>query len=165
MKPPISAPFGSPSTEEQNQQIFRVDFGRSFAGYFLIYFLILTPILLPVMAPIRGNNELFIFCGIIVFAALVSTTVGLFFPVKISPNGLRGSNFWGVKREVEWRKIKRARFSWFIFSYAILSTSQKRNFIWLPLCLSDPKGFTRAIENLAPADNPLRLFLEKRGSK
>lgn len=162
MKPPISDPFGSPP-ETQNHRIFRVDFWRAFVGYFCFFVLVLSPFLMSVLEPIRDDREIFVFPSILIGAALVSAALGLIYPVQISKSGLRGINSWGAKREVEWPEIQRARFVWLFHPYVIISTSRKRNFIWLPLYLSDQKGFARAVEEWAPEENPLRLWIQKRG--
>lgn len=162
MKPPIADPFESPPQLLGHRE-FRVDFLRSLVGYFCFHFLVLGPFLLTVLAPIRDDRKIFVFLASLIFAALISAAVGLLYPVKISPSGLRGTNYWCVKREVEWAEITRARFGWFVFSYALISTARKRNFIWLPLCLQDKKVFAQTVEEWAPADNPLRLWIQKRG--
>ncbi len=171
MKPPISDPFEAPDTSSpEDERIFRVRFWRCFLVSLLVglpvglSFLLILSIVIQsqFQEEIIGGAMVAGLIGGIVAGVLESLSMYWLTPVKVGTRGLKSSSFWSVSREVEWSQIHTARFFWLGLPYLLISTPQKRNFIWLPLILRDAKGFARAVEELAPADNPLRLLLQKR---
>lgn len=168
MKPPISDPFEAPRSGNNPEQwrIFRVQFWRYFVMTLAGALSWSLPLVWLLIANERAEDQRGAFMGGIgagaVATMLMSVIVFLLVPVKINRQKLKSTNFWGAGREIEWSQIAEVRFRWVLLPFAVISTPQKRNFIWIPLFLRDMKGFARAVEELAPADNQLRLFLQKR---
>lgn len=173
MKPPIADPIETGLLEE-GEQPFYLEFWGLLRRIFGTYLLTIGPffwaILLPVFHRSHGRTPphatltmLGIVVGVCFFAALVATAIGFSQPVRVSAHGLKGTNWVGLPREVAWAQIGAVRFFWLVLPYALLSTPQKRNFVWLPLILKDKERFARAVEKYTTSDNPLRLFLRKRG--
>lgn len=160
MKAPIADPF-APIFDSKNR-LFGVNLFKLFVNYGIIYLFLLAPILWLIVAPIRGHAKFWILLIGLLTATLFSALTGLIYTIEVSGEGLRGANAWGVKRIVVWDEITRARFAWLGLSYVLTSCSGKRSLLYIPLDLSDKKGFDRTVEETAPADNPLRLFLAKR---
>ncbi len=168
MKPPIAEPFGTPSVAS-NERVFRPDFWRSLMGYFLVFVVVLPPILWRIAPLVRRStllDPMVVLLAVVVAVSLMGATINLFYTVEVDQETLQGLNFWWTsKRKVRWNDMTRVRFFWFAFPCAVISTAKRSNFVWLPLFLSDSAGFARAVEELAPPGNPLRLWLKKRGYK
>lgn len=168
MKPPISDPFSAPDLScGEDGRIFRISFWRYFFLSLLAGLALVLPILLVANLDLPMGAQVGIAFGGIMGGSVAGllATMAMFWltPVKVGRRGLKSSSFWGVVREVEWSQIQAAKFLWLGLPYILISTPTKRNFIWLPLLLRDMKGFARAVEELAPAENPLRLWVQKRG--
>lgn len=169
MKPPISNPFGAPHTNDEPDQwrIFRVQFWRYFVMTLAGALAWSLPVVWLLIAGERAElQRAALVAGIAagLGATLVLSVITFcFMPARISCQGLKSFSFWGVSRQIEWAQIQNVRFRWFFLPYALISTPTQRNFIWLPLFLRDMNGFARAVEEWAPADNPLRLWVQKRG--
>lgn len=168
MKPPISDPFGAPSfsNEQEHWCLFRIQFWRYFVMTLAGSLAWSLPVCWLVLAGERAEvQRACLIAGIMagVVATLVMSIIMFWLaPAKMNRQKLKSTNFWGVGREIEWSQIVEVRFRWLFLPFAVISTSTKRNFIWLPLFLRDMKGFARAVEEWAPAGNPLRLCLQKR---
>ena len=162
MKPPISDPFEAPNFDDLITQDFAVDIRQGFVAALPLAASILLVCWL-ILADIPGYGK-FVFIVVTSFALLTSILISLFLMrIRVIKNGFRAPDVWGFSREIEWSQIKDARSRWLFCSYIVISTHQKRNAIWIPFFLRNPQGFARAVEEWAPADNPLRLFLQKRG--
>ncbi len=163
MKPPIPDPFEKPQIRvlESETRVFHLDLWRVFKGT-LPFMLLITLIVWAIVSPIRGYGKVvFAFASLSVSLAS-SILPALFFKIQVMEAGLKAPNAWYFSRVVNWADIRKVRYCWVFWSYLLISTPTKRDFIWLPLYLSDKKGFAQSIEEWAPEDNPLRLFLEKR---
>ncbi|MBW3638069.1 MAG: hypothetical protein KY445_16615 [Armatimonadetes bacterium] len=169
MKPPISDPFEAPDSNlpSEETKFFRYRFWP----YFLSTLSAILSLSLPTICLISIGGEPWIRATMLLgsttacalYTLLVTWAVSIFQPVKLNCWAIHAPSIWGNRREIEWAQIQEVRYFWLFYPFALISTPQKRNFIWLPLILRDMKGFARAVEEWAPADNPLRLFLQKRG--
>lgn len=97
--------------------------------------------------------------GAILSAAIISR----FFPVTLSKKGIRARNFWGMARVIMWNEMASVSpIRWLIFtSFARVSTHRARNWVWLPLFLSEQSEFEAQVRQFAPQSNPLRKFFER----
>ncbi len=160
MQPPISDPF-LPPVEAENR-IFRHNFWKIYWGILPIYVVfaglqswwLLTR--MPWMPAELSLLNAFLFIAILPVTTAFSL---MLHPVKITRSGIQGPPIVGF---AEWEQMKTARFFWPGAPY-VRVTLQKHFFaLWIPLTMKDTKAFAQTIEEWAPADNPLRLWLQKR---
>ncbi|PQV63779.1 hypothetical protein B1R32_109119 [Abditibacterium utsteinense] len=95
-------------------------------------------------------------------AVLSAAIISRFFPVTINEIGIRARNFWGMARVIPWHEMASVSpIRWLIFtSFARISTHHAKNWVWLPLFLTQQSEFEAQVLRFAPADNPLREFFE-----
>ncbi len=95
-------------------------------------------------------------------AILTAAIISRFFPVTLSPRGIRARNFWGMARVIMWDEMASvAPIRWLIFtSFARVSTHRAKNWVWLPLFLAQQSEFEAQVLQFAPEENPLRAFFE-----
>ena len=166
MKPPIADPF-EPSPDQEPWRTFPIRFWR----FFLTVTALAFSLSLPVVWFLLRNERVEAQRGALTAGLSAGLAAGLLLsilsvyllPTKVNRHKLRSTDIYGLEREIEWSQIEKVRYFWFVLSFGVISTPTKRNFIWLPLFLRDMNGFARAVEEMAPVDNPLRLFLQKRG--
>ncbi len=164
MKPPIADPFAPPAPPDEQTRVFPQSFWRVYFGTALLTFLILVPMiaLWPLMRQVfLGSGQSFMLF-FLVFINPLSAAFSMTFlhPTRITRFGVQGPPAVGF---VEWNQMKSARAIWFGLPYARIPARNHFFALWIPLCFKDKKAFARAVEEWAPADNPLRLFLQKRG--
>lgn len=162
MKPPIADPFGAPVPffEAEETKVFGLHLLRVYFGMLLMIVGFFSPFLLSVSDPVHGKSRLHSLFFAFAVLPLWLTFVSAFLPVKINRFGIQIAP---LQSFIEWSEMKSARYCWMGLSHARISIQGRFFKMWLPLTLRDPKGFARAVEEWAPADNPLRLFLQKRG--
>jgi hypothetical protein len=79
----------------------------------------------------------------------------------VDPNGIGGRNNQLVYRWLAWHEIESVE-PWLLPGYPYLQVnSGGRRAFWLPLFLTDMRGFRAAVARYAPPDNPLRRYLEQ----
>jgi hypothetical protein len=170
MKPPPIADPVEISNDGEEGETFHLDFWRAFrfyalgllSFYWFLFFVILAPTFRsPQNLDFRITRLFFTFFPLLgAWVAARSDTWG---PITIRNHTLELPNFWGSPLKLGFANIQSVRFSWYGLPYAIISTAEKRNFMRLPLFFRDISAFTRAVEKNTTEENPLRLFLQKRG--
>lgn len=77
-------------------------------------------------------------------------------------NGIGGRNNWLAYHRLDWAEIDSVE-PWLIpgYPYVQVNGRGKRWVFWLPLFLTDMPGFRLAVAQYAPAENPLRRYLEQ----
>jgi hypothetical protein len=80
----------------------------------------------------------------------------------VDSNGIGGRNNMLVYHRLDWSEIESVE-PWMIPGYPYLQVNGRgiRRAFWLPLFLTDMPGFLSAIMQYAPAENPLRRYLEQ----
>jgi ABC-type dipeptide/oligopeptide/nickel transport system permease component len=93
---------------------------------------------------------------------LLVAIVVLIWDVKISPRSIRCSTFWGFFRTVNWSSIHNVEHRKLAgIPYLVLSTTESRFKIWLPLLLKNFDKFGRRVVQYAGADHPLVAWFVK----
>jgi hypothetical protein len=103
--------------------------------------------------------------GLVVCAAVVLVPIVIATATSawhVDADGIGGRDNWHVYRRVDWAEIDSVspmpipgyRFVW-------VNSRSRRHAFWLPLFLTDMEGFRAAIARYAPADNPLRRYLDQ----
>jgi hypothetical protein len=94
-------------------------------------------------------------------AGVLAMVYGVYFQsVAVHPQKLRAYTFWGTKVILEWTEIVAVRPIRILgLLYLRVVSSGRKKPIWLPLFLVDLPGFVTAVNESAPADNPLRQWL------
>ena len=91
---------------------------------------------------------------ILPFAWLVSWLLSRFFTTVISPDGIRGHSFWGIRRSIRWRDIGRAKTFWLLnLRFLRLYSTRDGQVTWIALYPARKEDFYRAIQRFAPADH------------
>ncbi|RYG62671.1 hypothetical protein EON80_22675 [bacterium] len=95
-------------------------------------------------------------------AVLTAAIVTRFFPVMVNDRALRARNFWGMARVIPFEEIAKVEpIRWLIFTpFARISTHRYKNWVWLPLFLVRQQEFEKRYCEVAPVDNPLRVYFE-----
>lgn len=167
MKPPISDPFAPPILPEEESKIFGQSFWRVYFGIllssaisssviigFLWFALISSPIESRLLILLSVSSVLLV-VNPLLGAALATTSEF----IEVSRLGIRTPHF---PEFAEWSQMKKVHSIWPMYTAPISIRGQFFK-MQLPLTLKDSKGFARAVEEWAPIDNPLRLWIEKRG--
>ncbi len=98
---------------------------------------------------------------LVVVSPLSSALGAILYPVKVTQFGIQGAPLVGV---VEWTQMKSVRILWLGYLWARIARQNRFAPLWVPLALTDLKGFARTVEEWAPEDNPLRAWAQKRAS-
>lgn len=160
MKPPISDPFAPPDSFcGEETRVFRHSFWRVYRGMLLMIIVLFSPFLFFIFDPIHGESLFHKILFIWIVLPCCLTFMQAFSPVKINRSGIQIA---ASQDFAEWSQIKGASYSWMFLLYVRIWVQGRLFKQSLPLTLRDPKGFARAIEEWAPVDNPLRLWLQKR---
>lgn len=166
LPPPIPYPGPSPKrvAEKSGELTFKVSFWTVFV-LFSVYAAILFAMLAP---PIFGRSHsrsqdaegiLIGSCIGLVCCGLVCREV---FKVIVSRTTIRAHNCWCLATSFDWQEIENWRpLNICGLRYVRLYSSQEKRVMWLPLYLSDMKGFKNAVTQFAPPENPLRRYLEQ----
>ncbi len=98
-------------------------------------------------------------------AAMVPTSIisagllSLFFPVRLSPDGIHAQSVWGLPRFIRWQDIKQARrFSFFNLRWLRLHSRADNSVTWVALFQTPAVAFNQEIHKLAPPDSPVLAF-------
>lgn len=164
--PPIPVP--DPDAESL---IFRAAFTRYFFTCTIAGQAWSLPIILSMELPFRNASDLIGGLGspvlfAIITGAIISIVTIQFCPVVINENELRSTNAWGKSARVKISEISSVRRTHFLtLPYLKISTTHKKNVLWLPLFLSDLSGFRAAVAQFVEPENPLRIALEESNSK
>jgi hypothetical protein len=79
----------------------------------------------------------------------------------ITPEGIEGHSFWGTRSFIRWRDIQEVRtFQFARFKYLRLYAGGDRRVTWIGLFHQRTKDFCQEIQRHAPAESPLRKFVE-----
>ena len=163
MRPPIADPFAPPATDTDTR-VFKHSFWRVYMGTALLTLLLLGPLIAfwPLMRQVflgSGNNFM-LFYVMFINPLIAALSMTFLHPTTVTPLGVQGPPIVGF---VEWSQMKSTHAIWFGLPYARIPARNHLFALWIPLTFTDKKGFTQTVEEWAPADNPLRLFLQKRG--
>lgn len=155
-KPPIPSPFSEPELEPET-----LSFKMSVLPIFFGIWTVAAPGLVVLILPsIPRRNWLEPFVLGLVLAAVFAFIIAHTFRVVVSSKSICGHSSWGKPAKLQWDEIASAqKTNWLGLKYLKLSSSTKKNVIWLPLYLSDLPGFVKAVAKFASADNPLRQQL------
>lgn len=83
-------------------------------------------------------------------------------PVYVSAEGIRSYNFYGIYSTVAWNaEMRTRRHNLFGLRYIVISSRANWTELWVPLFLSDMRGFTEAVAEFGGDEHP--LVLELRG--
>jgi hypothetical protein len=149
---------GYPAVGEFHLQFWRFVIAQAFCG--LLPFLV-AYLLVPRQYHVWVTGALIIK---LIFGALASAViVSRYYPVHVSREGIRARNPAGIACRLRWEEMTRVDPVWWalLARYVRISSARKKDAIWLPLYLKDMKGFAALVREHAPADNPLRRFLEQ----
>jgi hypothetical protein len=136
---------------------------------------------LPLSGAIAGPGMLFVLCLIIrlygwrhldlkvVLAGMVAVefagvacawAFSVCFPNKLNAAGVHGHSFWGVRRFIRWGDIQKATpFRYLVFRFLRLHPVDGKAPTWIALSQARQKEFEEEVRKLAPADCPIRAFL------
>jgi len=88
-----------------------------------------------------------------------------YFTLTISGSGIKGYNFWGKYRFVEWKNIKECRTMNLLgLKYLRVFTLDNRSPLWVLLFLNHMHDFEEDIIMLADQGNPMRSYFETRSA-
>lgn len=161
MKPPIADPF-LPPVEEENR-VFRHSFWRVYRGMLGLFVVFAGLQIWWLVSRVPSMPAQFYLTNALFMVGILPVTSAFSFmihPVKITRAGVQGPPILGF---IEWDRMKTARFLWLGLPYARVSLRKHLYALWIPLTLKDHQAFAQTVEEWAPADNPLRLFLHQRG--
>lgn len=162
MKPPIADPFAPPMADEDTR-VFPQSFWRVYRGNLLFALLFGGTLLLfwPLSRAIfsQGNGGFVLFFILILNPLVTALSAVFLHPVRVNRAGVQGPPGVGF---VAWEQMKSARALWLGLLYVRIRARNHLFALWIPLALSDKTAFAQTIEEWAPADNPLRLWLQKR---
>jgi hypothetical protein len=106
--------------------------------------------------------------GFATIAVVLLLLIGLVVRVSrwhVDPQGIGGRNNMLLYNYLNWADIVSVE-PWLIPGYRYLQVNGvgKRWAFWLPLFLTDMPGLRAAVARYAPAENPLRRYLEQRAT-
>lgn len=88
----------------------------------------------------------------IISAGLLS----LFFPVRLTSEGIHAQSIWGLPRFIRWQDIQQARrFTFFNLRWLRLYSRADKSVTWVALFQSPSGAFSQEIHKLAPSDSPV----------
>ena len=91
-----------------------------------------------------------------------TTIIVLYYTITISESGIKGYNFWGGYRFVEWGTTKECRTMNLLgLKYLRIFTLDNRLPLWVPMFLNHLQDFKRNIINLTDQGNCMRSYFEK----
>jgi len=150
--------------QEPSQLTFRISFWRP-------WLLAVTPLALLaaagiVVAIVTGERT----AAVVVLLGFVAIAVVLLLPIglvswtsrwHVDANGIGGRNNMLIYTYLKWADIVSVE-PWLIpgYPYVQVNGVGKRWAFWLPLFLTDMPGLRAAVAQYAPAENPLRHYLE-----
>ena len=150
---------------QQSQLTFRITLWRP-------WLLAVTPLVLLAALGIASTVAAGAFAAATsILLGLVGLAVVLLVPIglaawasrwHVDPNGIGGRNNWLVYHHLNWSEIESVEPSlipW--YRYVQVNGVGRRWAFWLPLFLTDMAGFRSAVAQYAPAENPLRRYLEQ----
>ncbi len=85
----------------------------------------------------------------------------LFPPVRLTAEGIHAQNAWGVASFVRWQDIAAVRtFDFLNLRWLRIFSNEDRAVTWLAVFQSPSAEFKQEIDRLAPADSPIRKYLD-----
>lgn len=160
---PIADPF-LPPVEEENR-VFRHSFWKVYRGMLAVFVVVAGVQTGWLMARVPSLPSSFGLWNAILIVGILPVTSAfslVIHPVKITRAGVQGPPVVGF---IPWDRMKKAGSFWMGVPYARVSLRKGLFALWIPLTLKDPQGFAQTIEEWAPEENPLRLWLQKRDLK
>lgn len=157
-------PYASPTTSTEEQPIaFRIAPVFTVVGVTLLVFLVSLTTLLIVNG---GRIDPFVLGGLIgnalLFGPGLAIAVILFFPVYVSPAGLRCYNFWGVYGPARWDDIQSAtRINLVGFRYLRVVSRGRNTPLWVPLFLAKKREFAEQVREFAGEENAVSRALDQ----
>jgi len=107
-----------------------------------------------------GSAALFGLSCLLPIALLGARGLSRFHTDAISPEGLHGRSFWGVRRVIRWKEIREVlAFRLIHLRFLRLFSEVDEQVTWISLFPACPQVFRREIQRLAPSDSPIRKFI------
>jgi len=134
-------------------------FHMSFPRPFALVFLSTAAVGLPfyVVLPVLSAVPIAIF--IVGIAASAAAWTGLIIwqlKVRVDAEGVHATDLWGLPRSVGWTDIDRVKpCRFFNLSYLRVFPVDGTRPLWLPTFISNREAFQRAVNELAPTENPV----------
>lgn len=107
---------------------------------------------------------LYAILGTAMVSILFCAVLVAYFTVELTPQGIRGYNFWGRYRFVPWSSMcatKHVNLGG--LRYVRVFSENESTPMWLPLFLHGMDAFETSVRTVAPEHNVLRAFFEERG--
>lgn len=163
LPPPIPFPGPSPKrvAEKSGEMVFRLPWWALFVCY-----CILAAIDLALFGPTLSRRDSDS-AQVVIVISLIALGLYIwfyreFFKVVVSESEIKAHTLWSIPTSFDWQDIEIVRpINLGGFRSLRLYSTQSKRVIWLPLYLSDRKGFKSAVMQFAPPDNPLRRYLEE----
>ena len=104
--------------------------------------------------------------GLLVVGSLLWLVIGLAVRTSrwdVDPEGIGGPDNWHIYRWVRWDEIESlSRLPVPGYPFVWVNTAYRRKLFWVPLFLTDMRGFGRAVARYAGPHHPLCRCLERR---
>lgn len=82
-------------------------------------------------------------------------------PVTVDASGLQSYTGFGALRHLEWSQMAKVEVHDHLTNYLLVqSESERKVILFIPMFLKDQQGFYDSVCKYAPADNPLRVWIE-----
>jgi len=100
--------------------------------------------------------------GMLLFVLLYILTIIIYYKVTLTEDGIKGFNFWGKYRFVQWNEINNVKFINFCgLKFLRVFSKNERLSLWIPLFLKDMNDFKHLACTLPQAKNKFREYYSK----
>jgi hypothetical protein len=133
-----------------------VRYNNSFLQMFVfLYFIYFFLVLILRMGQVQPLSFITGASLLMLFAALINK----FFYVEVRESGVRGYDFWGRYRFVDWREMEKIEHRRVLnLTFLRIFYRSGKSPLWLPLFLKKREQFSSDIVRMAPEDNPLKNY-------
>ena len=144
---------------ERKVRTIRVSWLRLYATMaFLLIVLLVAVLPLATGHPFATIPIPLLFGGLM-FELAFSFVYAVCFPTRLSAEGVRAFNFWGLPCRMTWDEISAATPSRFLgLPWLIVRSHRTKNALWLPLFYADKPAFWEMLAEFAPPSCPLLAF-------
>ena len=151
-------PYESPKeTTESTDRWFRSAFVPTFS-FILACVAPLVTLLLLTDSDVGTRQFVYTMLGSVVCVFVGNVALVAAFQVRVHTRGIRGYNFWGRYRDVDWSSMVSARPINTLGLRYVRVACEEGFVLWIPLFLVDQRRFVELVCELAGGDHPLTRF-------